>query len=50
MELYSRKADYHTIYLTGRNGILILQLIVYVPSLVIIFIACMRHGFRRSAG
>ncbi|KAE8141410.1 hypothetical protein BDV38DRAFT_279310 [Aspergillus pseudotamarii] len=37
-------------HLTGRDGISILQLIVYVPFLVIIWIACWRHGFRRSAG
>lgn len=36
--------------LDGRAGNSILELIVYVPSIVLAVILCIRHGFSRSSG
>jgi len=35
---------------TYRDGVAILQVVAYIPILVLAFLLCLRHGFSKSSG
>ena len=37
-------------HLDSRGYVSIVELIVYIPCLILAFVVCLRHGFKRTSG